>query len=51
MRPRAAEAYHLPKNFLAVAVYFDRERDPWFVGDAINAPHWEPTRITARCVD
>jgi hypothetical protein len=48
---RADKRYPLPKNYLAVGLYFDRERDPWFVGDAINAPHWEPTRITAHCVD
>jgi hypothetical protein len=47
----AAEAFRLPRDFLAVAVYFERERDPWFVGDAINAPHWELTRIRAHCVD
>jgi hypothetical protein len=48
---RADGRYPLPKDFLAVAVYFDRERDPWHVADAIYAPHWEPTRITARCAD
>jgi hypothetical protein len=48
---RVDDRYPRPKDFLAVGIYFDRERDPWFVGDAINAPHWEPTRITAHCVD
>jgi hypothetical protein len=48
---RADGRYPRPKDFLAVAVYFGRERDPWHVADAINAPHWEPIRITARCVD
>lgn len=48
---RADGRYPLPKDFLGVALYFDRERDPWHVADAIKAPHWEPTRITARCID
>jgi hypothetical protein len=48
----APEAYRLPKEFVGVALYFGRERDPWFVADAINAPHHgAPIKVIVHCVD
>ena len=46
----AAAFYHLSGDLIAVAVYFTREFDAEWVGDAINMPQWFPTEVTTHCL-